>query len=327
MNARPEIWDALQHLRASGVEPREAAIQLAERRSELLQAPRGWRADSLVKLREIWGDALDRCELLIDGCQEAVGLFTRHYSERARAENESRFDVTRDLWERAYDAAWEAHVLLSHGAPGGALARWRTVRELNVVSAFIGNGNAELARRYREWQGIEAKHSITDWGRAIEGLGVSVDASSLEQDQAALKERYGGLVTREFGWADERLREQGINTKGKPSLWHLERAVGGVERRASYRMASQAVHASLFSGAVTPDRGVRVPNRLGPKPAGLRDPARFVCSDLWMTAGNFMSLYEDDGFAWAQAVLSFLIVDATAALEHAEQQARQRWSE
>src|SRR5436309_547951 len=126
MNARPEIWDALQHLSASGAEPREAATQLTERRSELLQAPRGWMADSLVKLREIWGDALDRCELVIDGCGEAAGLFTRRYWERAQAEKESRFLVTRDLWERAYDAAWEAHVLLSHGAPGGALARWRT---------------------------------------------------------------------------------------------------------------------------------------------------------------------------------------------------------
>ena len=331
MSSRPEIWDALQMCRADGVGAREAAARIVAQTPELLVAPRVWKADSLVKLREIWGLALDECELVIDACAELGGLFVRRYSERARAEDEQRFLVTRDLFERAYDAAWEAHLLLSHGAPSGALARWRTVHELNVVSAFIRMGDAARARRYKDWHRIEAKRAILDSTKAMEALGAIVEAESLfeflEEEQASLEERYGRSFTRQFGWADAPLREQGIETNGKPSLRHLEEAVGGLERRPWYRMASHAGHASLFSGAVTPDRGVRVPDRLGPKPVGLCEPARYVCIDLWMAAGNFINLYEDEDFGWAHVVLSYVAVEAFSELERAEMNARERWSE
>src|SRR5437899_774434 len=127
MKSRPEIWDALQEWRTTGVELREAATRVGAQASDLLAASRSWKADSLITLREIWGEGLDRCELVINGCAELAGMFVGRYSRRAEAENELRFIVISDLFERAYDAAWEAHVLLSHGAPGGALARWRTV--------------------------------------------------------------------------------------------------------------------------------------------------------------------------------------------------------
>jgi hypothetical protein len=325
VSSRPEIWDALQEWRTVGTEPGEAADRLAARAPELLAAPRMWKADGLETLREVWGEALDVCELVIDGCVEVCGLFHGRYHGRAEAEDEQRFLVLRDLFQRGHDAAWEAHVLLSHGAPGGALARWRTVHELNVVSGFIRQGDADLARRYKDWYRIEAKRSIIDARKAIEALGATVEADGLfeflEKDQAELAERYGKSFTMPFGWADQPLREQGIETNGKTKLLHLEQAVGGLERRAWYRMASHAGHASLFSGAI------RVPDRFGPKPVGLHGPARYVCLDLWMTAGNFISLYQDEEFTWAHAVLGFVIVDAASALQRAERHARKRWSE
>jgi hypothetical protein len=286
-----------------------------------------WKADGLETLREVWGAALDGCELVIDGCVEVCGLFHGHYHGRAQAEDEQRFLVLRDLFQRAHDAAWEAHVLLSHGAPGGALARWRTVHELNVVSALIRQGDADLARRYRDWHRFDAKRSIIDTTRAMEAAGATIEAKGLfeflEKDQAELEERYGSSFTRgDYGWATQALREQGIETaKGRHhSLLHLEQAVGGLERRAWYRMASHAVHARLSSA-------IRAPDRFGPKPVGLHAPARVVCLDLWMTAGNFVSLYPDEDFNWAHAVLGFVIVDADSALQRAERHARKRWSE
>jgi hypothetical protein len=284
-----------------------------------------WKADGLEELREVWGEALDDCELVIDGCVEVCGLFHGRYHKRAEAEDEQRFLVLRDLFQRGHDAAWEAHVLLSHGAPGGALARWRTVHELNVVSAFIRQGDADLARRYKDWHRTEAKRSIIDMSKAMEALGATVEAEGLyeflEKDQADLEERYGKSFTRPFGWADQPLREQGIATNGKPSLRHLEQAVGSLERRGLYRMASHAGHAGLFSGAI------RVPDRFGPKPVGLHGPARYVCLDLWGTTGNLLSLYQDEEFTWAHAVLGFVVVGADSALRRAERRARERWSE
>jgi hypothetical protein len=325
VSTRPEIWDALQEWRATGTEPGEAADRLAARVSELLAAPRIWKADGLKALRDVWGEGLDGCELVIDGCVEVCGLFHGRYHGRAEVEDEQRFLVLRDLFQRGHDAAWEAHVLLSHGAPGGALARWRTVHELNVVSAFIRRGDADLARRYKDWHRIEAKRSIIDVTRAMEALGATIEAEGLfeflEKDQAELEERYGRSFTRDFGWADQPLREQGIVTNGKPRLWHLEQAVGGLGRRGLYRMASHAGHAVLFSGAI------RVPDQFGPKPVGLHAPSRYVCLDLWMTAGNFVSLYQDEEFRWALDVLGFVIVDADSALQRAERHARKRWPE
>lgn len=164
---------------------------------------------------------------------------------------------------------------------------------------------------------------------SIEAMGATIEASELvdflEADQAELKSRYGGSYEIEFGWADAPLREKGIETNGRPKLRHLEQAVGGLESRPWYRMASHAGHAVLFAGAFTPDRGALVPGRFGPKPVGLHDPARLVCLDLWMTAGNFLSLYYDEEFAWAHAVLGYVRVEASRALFQAEGRAREHW--
>ena len=72
---------------------------------------------------------------------------------------------------------------------------------------------------------------------------------------------------------------------------------------------------------------IRRLDQFGPKPVGLHVPAYYVSLDLWMTAGNFVSLYEDEEVTWAYAVLSFVIADADSALQRAERHARKRWSE
>lgn len=68
------------------------------------------------------------------------------------------------------EAAGEALVLLRFGYASGALARWRLLREAEVLSIFIGQRpvrTAESFLRHSAFKGMSLRHDYQRWAGAI----------------------------------------------------------------------------------------------------------------------------------------------------------------
>lgn len=94
-------------------------------------------------LQDHKAEVLDRHRPAL-GCLEAlhiaslaVGLaFEEEHVPDARQIDEPRVKVLRQLWGSSLEAAGEIILLLRGGYPAGATARWRLVREAEVIALF-----------------------------------------------------------------------------------------------------------------------------------------------------------------------------------------------
>ena len=86
---------------------------------------------------EIWGEAIDRLDMLIDLCMEEGARFNDLFREEAAQTDDFVFDALTRLHARGCQVGFEILALLKNGFADGAHARWRTLHELAVVAMFL----------------------------------------------------------------------------------------------------------------------------------------------------------------------------------------------
>lgn len=200
-----------------------------------------WRQRSFERrLRWVWGDALDLLQEVIVCAHELGAGFQLAFGNVAD-EEDHRFEVLVSLHARACLVSMEILTLLRSGYPLGATARWRTLHEITVVAAVIGDGDQDLALRYRRHANAEAYEDALLWQHhRPEGTRSTLEPEELAELKVLHDEAladYGPKFAEPWRWAEP------ANGGRVPSFYRLEQIAGLGHLRPNTREASHLVHA------------------------------------------------------------------------------------
>lgn len=307
-----------------------------EKPGRALGEERGQRAAFEARLAGRWGRSLDLFELTVEQALEAGRWINSRWRPSAAARQDQKFEALIRLHARAVMTANEVQVLLRAGYSTGALARWRTIHEIWVVSSVLGDHDQELSRRYLVHEAVESMKGQEEYEKTWEALGFEPpDWTTAERDalRSRLSSEFGEAFLRDYGWAAPLFGDRAPNFKLIQKLAELD------HWRGYYRMASHGTHANPkgISWTIQAPGGVAaVP--AGPSNAGLVDPAQCTLIALAnITVGLLRyAVYElstgDDDFAdqclalvRQQAVL--VLMDSAIAAFAATQDEQEREEE
>jgi hypothetical protein len=208
-------------------------------------------AHSLMQARigDRWEDAFDLYELYRAG---AFALAQRAWAPQDagnRTDLERRIAV-RLLFVRAYVTAGEILALVRAGFGNGAVARWRTMHEAEVVATVLARAEDDTVRRYGDYQAYNTWRMVQTYERHRDELGwepIPEDELRVitERGEDVRREYRGRIGLSGYEWARRELLEEVPELRDDSvtvELRHLEEHVGLTARRALYQVASDAVH-------------------------------------------------------------------------------------
>ena len=193
------------------------------------------------RLEARWGRGFDGLRMLLTMCREMGGeVHGRVHRSKSRKNRALRTILLR-LHMRACQITAEIITLMENGFADGAMARWRTLYEIGVVSTVLSDGGDELAKKYIAHEAIESKFALDEYDRCHEALGFRPlplkERRAVEKAFEAAVKAYGPEFGRPYGWASKHLRIKKVTFKD------LEDAADRSSMRSYYKMASYNVHA------------------------------------------------------------------------------------
>jgi hypothetical protein len=256
------------------------------------------------KLRDLWGGAFDAFYLAGYAIAECADRFaTQNYVD---SQHDDVFQALRLLHERGRRVLWEVHRLLTGGFPGGAAARARTLHEIAVTAAVIGEHGrtpgSDLATRYLHHETVGLlRHVRADLALARQ-LGDTVSAEGLaelrrlERRVAELKRQYGREFGDPEGWAAPLvpLLPQRRHRLSTPTIADLERLADQTHMRSAYGWMSAEVHAGAMGLHLNVDPLDDSESLIGPTTVGLAAPGRLALESLRQLTWALLTLGIDD---------------------------------
>jgi len=268
------------------------------------------------RLEDRWQKPLSLLRMLVTITTE-FGSLT---SERLQEEDSPSelFGVQVRLHARGCQISREVIALLQGGFADGAMARWRTLHEIAVVSMLLSDGGDELAERYRLHEVIESRRAALEYEANTQRLGLQPldrrELESLEKERANLIQRFGKSFGESYGWAAAHL---GLS---HPKFTDIERSAGADHLRPYYRMASYGVHANpkgvFFRLGILGEIDLML---AGASNYGLADPGQNTAISLGhLNSALAMSSINFDGLVVMKLSLqlSDLIGEAFVAVQH-----------
>ncbi len=248
----------------------DLAMELSERKAHA--------AAFRTRLRARWGYALDLFELLLGHCWDIGQGTNEHYRSLAVETQNHRFEALTRLHGKATLTASEILVLLETGHAVGAMARWRTLHEVDVVSAFLYQNSDDIAYRYLRYEDAQTLKMRRAYDRYHQRLGYEPSDPEIDGDpeqlRKALVDEFGHDFLEKNGWA--------IPVFGKrPTDAEIEEAARLDHYRPYYYLASDAVHATPKGLMATMQQIGDTPMIMaGPSNAGLADPGHGAALSL-----------------------------------------------
>ena len=194
-----------------------------------------------------WGAALDGLRILLDLCLDEGAKYQRRLEKSTSRKSVHKRAAILKLHVRACQVTSEIICLLENGYPNGAVARWRTLYELEVVATFLSEGGDPLAKRYLDHEAVDEKRAADLYQRTYVDEGSSPmsksDLRAVEAEYRKTLKEYGQDFSKPYGWASEHLGNP------SPRFVHLENAVSGARLRNRYKVGSYNIHASSSSFA------------------------------------------------------------------------------
>lgn len=207
------------------------------------------------------------------------------------------------LHARACQIAGEIEVLLRAGFSDGALARWRTLHEVSIVSLFLQQQGNAVAKRYIDHLVIDAYDSAQKFVIAAADGRISWisdrEMGALRRDVEQLKDQYGRDFGCQYGWASEAL---GLS---RPDFFQIEKAVQFDRLRPYYKLASNTVHAGPGGAFQNSGQlgGASIALLAGPSNAGLAEAGRLTAMSLTHVSLALMLLHTVlDGVVWTRVM-------------------------
>jgi len=193
-----------------------------------------------VRLRDIWGEALDALYALYVVAIEAAEDYFYRSRDEAVEDDDIVWEALLRIQARACHVASEIQALLRTGHAEGAQARWRTLHELTVVASFLREHDESVARRYLEHQTITRWRDAQQYQKHAARLQFEPFAAEemceMRAEHDDLIRKYGRDYGSDWGWAAGVLN-------GPLGFASIENAAELSHWRPFYRDANAAVHA------------------------------------------------------------------------------------
>jgi hypothetical protein len=180
-----------------------------------------------------WRKAFDLLETIWASCEELGRAFNQHHRPEAVAEQDYLFEVLTYLHAKSLLVTSEVICLLRGGFADGALTRWRTLHEVNVVGALIVQEGQELAVRYLAYSRVQAWKAKCN---GAENVLEDDDCGHLRSQAEEAIARFDEKLRRRNGWACD------VTGKKNPSFEDIRSCVGREDEKSLYREASLHVH-------------------------------------------------------------------------------------
>jgi hypothetical protein len=127
-------------------------------------------------------------------------MIDRDHVASVRLQEEPRINVLRQLWAGSMEAGGEALAQLRAGYPSGALARWRLVREAEVLTLLMAEQPPDVAEALLRHTAFKA----TDLRRDYQAFAREAGVEPLTDDEMREMGRASGdLLAESPEWAGE----------------------------------------------------------------------------------------------------------------------------
>lgn len=295
------VKEAIDKLLAEGVEPEDIGARLEaalpgvmkaagvillhalKKNAASMLADREKIRDGFQKRQQAkWGEPLDLLMMLMEASRESGQEFNSMFQGLPQSQGDFVFDALRRLHARACLIASEIHWMLTGGYASGAMARWRTLHELAVVSYFIKKHGQDTAEQFLRHHESVSYNEAIHYNNYLVPLGFEAvsdeELQELKTSRDTLCSRFGREYHKDWGWACKALNLSRV------TFADLEKSVSLEHYRPHFKLASNANHAGskgiwfdLGNSLNPPGSPVML---AGPSDAGLADPGMCTAISL-----------------------------------------------
>ena len=232
---------------------------------------RAYAAGFRIRLQARWGEALDLFELLMNECTDIGGEVNEQFRPRAVELQDHRFEALMRLHGKASLTTSEILTLLETGHAMGAMARWRTLHDVNVMSAFLAENDDDLSYRYlrhQDYQTLKIRRSYDTYAGRLGYEPMTTEADGDPDElRESLVDEFGSSFLERNGWAAPAFGGR------PPKDADFELKAGLDHMRPYVYLASDGVHATPKGLMSTLQHLGEDPIIMaGPSNAGLADP-------------------------------------------------------
>jgi hypothetical protein len=248
-----------------------------------------------VKHELRWGKSINLLEILrLQSIKFGQNLI-EEYNQTALDNDDKVFLTLKELHGRACLVTAEIIVLLRNGFPDGAMARWRTLYEILIISDFIKTHGKETAQRYLDFEQIDEYLSLNLYQKNAEKLNKKPltveEVANIEKNIQPLSEKYGNLIHNSYGWAAHDLN---LSNKKRVNFRAIAEKSDYSHYLPYYSWASYPIHPSSRSLKLVlgqPQYQKRV-ILVGPSDAaGMAEPGMWTGITLQQINTNLLSIH------------------------------------
>lgn len=245
--------------------------------------------DELKKSRlDLWGDALSGIKYLNKISLELGYLFDKEH--KGESINLYKYYTIKKIHGRTIQIAEEIEVLLENGYPNGALSRWRSLYELQILLEYFAlKQDDELYKMYHD-HGIYTAYKLEKSRREKGHKTYTTKAfNELEGLVEKMKAVYDmSMFKKDYGWAYKNI-PQNMPNKKELKFSDIEKLVDPEENlRIFYKNSCATIHLSslgTFDNLSVIDKANVTP--CGCSNYGLSNPGQLTAISI----GNIMVAY------------------------------------
>lgn len=278
---------------------------LRESSKGMLQDERDFREGFEERLYERWKEPLDLLEPLIRISLESGESHKNKLAKVTNETNKDKFGALIKIHARALQIANEILVLLKAGYADGAIARWRSLYELAVISCFLSANNNEVSKRYLEHEIVGKYKDARDYQKYCEKLGyppIEKDAcEKIKKEAEKILKKYETGFDKDYGWVPASILPN-RNFRALAEFVELDRD------RPFYNLSKAAVHGGsrgFYRLGLTEDSQHKL-LLAGASNYGLADPLQLTFISLNLVTVYLLTLEPDlESLTHSYVMLSF----------------------
>lgn len=259
--------------------------KLKLRRLDKLEASKEIENTFEDAVRTTWRKPFNLSDLLLNVCLEVSSNYTSNFEKGTSSKRDYVLEALAKLQSNACLIFNEILHLLKSGFPSGAQLQWRTLHEMVCVSYFIFEHDNELAKRFLDYEAVEAYFQAKDFRTHQNRMDYepvsNTDFKSLKKGFATMKKTYGADFVKKsnypFGWIPR-------DTLKVRSLKEIEKSVKLDMFRPYYDLAGYNLiggqNGLIFKPGTRKSRKKRVVIPVGPSNYGLANPGKSAAISL-----------------------------------------------
>lgn len=264
------------------------------------------------RLNLLWEEPLSLLEVLIHIATETGSNYQKMHPFLPSDEY-YLYQALLRLHAKACQTALEILTLLKSGFADGAIARWRLLYEIVIISYFLKKHGNDTAECFLAYSDVTAYQAQTNYQENAIRLGYEPYTEDEMTEGLKKKEnfrqKYGCKTKGGYGWAGIAL-DMPI-----PNFSHIEKDTDQEHTRPFYKRASSSIHAGskgLFNQyGILSGADVLL---AGPSNYGIADPCRYTADFLTKITSSFVLREESSNVASLIAIQ--VMVNLTDEIEN-----------